>query len=95
MVVLSSSFPLLYKPIVQIYSFKFVKESKVTNLLVLFLVLANKIYYRLGTYGNDDSPGISWEMQPGSLKNIDVGRDMCVGTNINDDIYIREGMNDF
>ena len=49
------------------------------------------VYYRLETYGQPEERGASWKKQEGSLKNIAVGADLVVGTDLDDNIFIREG----
>ena len=49
------------------------------------------VYYRLETYGQPEERGASWQKQEGSLKTIAVGADLVVGTDLDDNIFIREG----
>ena len=55
------------------------------------MFLENNIYYRIDTYGRPEEVGVSWERLDGLLKNVAVGTNVVVGTDSEDNIFIREG----
>lgn len=45
-----------------------------------------------GTYGTPCTTGTAWTLISGGLKQVDVGKDIVVGVNNNDEIFYRYGV---
>ena len=47
------------------------------------------VYYREGTFGDQDTAGTNWVKSPQKMKWISSGRNIVVGCNVNDSVYYR------
>ncbi|XP_071804471.1 perivitellin-2 31 kDa subunit-like [Asterias amurensis] len=50
------------------------------------------IYFREGSYGNEQNTGATWIQVSGGLSQLDVGKNVVWGVNSNDNIYARQGI---
>lgn len=62
-------------------------QCHLTGLLSLFLLSCDQ-----GTSGSPCSSGTQWTQVPGNLKQLDVGEDIVIGVNNNDEIFYRTGI---